>query len=56
MMEDCDSSKSAAIDSKKPHDAPEDKKRTRFSVAEKAIAMKHFEDNPGLSYRKLIDW
>jgi hypothetical protein len=55
-MEDCDASQSAAIGSKKSRGAPEGKKRIRLSVGQKAIAMKHFEENLGMSYPKLIDW
>jgi hypothetical protein len=58
VMEDCDSSQSAAFLSKKPRCAQEGNQRARLSesVAQKMEAMRYYEDNPGLSYPRLIDW
>ena len=52
--EDRDASGSAVGSSKRPRS--EGSRRARLTVAQKIEAMKHYRENPGMSYPQLIEW
>ncbi len=54
--EDRDASGSAVGSSKKPGVRQRQSHRALLTVAQKMEAVKHYQENPGMSYPKLIEW
>jgi hypothetical protein len=54
LCEDSEASRSAVGSSKQPRS--EGSHRARLTVAQKMEAMKHYQENPGMSYPQLIEW
>jgi hypothetical protein len=56
-QDDHDASGSAVSSRKRlPRGAPEGSHRARLTVAQKLEAVKHYQENPGMSHPQLIEW